>query len=884
VITDTHSGALALLFTDIEGSTQLWETEPGRMRTALARHDALVRATIEDCRGAVVKMTGDGVYAVFEGPRDAIDAALELQLALARPNAIDGVSLQVRCGLHVGVVERRDDDFFGAAVNRTARIMGAAHGGQVLLSHVMAELVRDHLPDEVSLRALGAVRLRDLASPELVSQLVHPELRQDFPALRSLESTPNNLPQQVSSFVGRERELADVRKMLANTRLLTLLGPGGLGKTRLSLHAAADAMDEHPDGVWFVELASLAEESLVPQTVASVLGVKEDSGRPVVDALTRHVNGRQLLVILDNCEHLVGACADLAKTLLEAAPRVKILASSREQLRVTGETCYPLSPLSQPQTPAATVEELTEYESVRLFAERATAAQPSFRLSADNAAAVVEICRQLDGIPLALELAAARVGSLAVEKIAARLSDRFRLLTGGDRTRLPRQQTLRASIDWSYDLLDAGERATLRRLALFVGGWTLEAAEAVCAGGEVSEGDVLDLLSRLVEKSLVVLEPGGARYRMLETVRQYARELLVDPREETEGRIRHLRYYVALARELGPQLTGADQARCCALLHADRENIVAAHAWCERAPDGASLGLGLLTPLPNYWLMRGRLQEGYRVTTEALARPDARERTPERARALHAAGQIAYFMGRYREAREHLTESLAIDSEASSPPKIDSTRALLGHVALALGEPAVAREHYTASLAIGRERGDKFRIANALTALAEVYFMEGELDRAEPLYEETLAIDRERGDGDGMAGSLVNLAAVSVRTGRGRRAQEMLREALAIAERIESRRAGILVLGAVIGLAALRGDWSRAARLEGATQALDREMGMHREPTEEVYLAPFLARTREALGVAAFDAAVASGGSQTYERAMDETRAWLDADADQRPS
>jgi predicted ATPase len=503
---------------------------------------------VEGHRGVVVKTTGDGAHAAFADPLDAIAAVVELQLALADAAATGGLALRVRSGVHAGVVERRDNDFFGSPVNRAARIMGAAHGGQVLLSQAIVDLVRDRLPPEVALRDLGAVRLRDLTGSERLYQLVHSRLQRDFPALRSLEATPNNLPQQLTSFIGREQELADVARLLGTTRLLTLLGVGGLGKTRLSLQAAADMLDAWPDGVWFVELAPLADGQRVAPAVAAVLGVKEAAGQSVREALQRHVRDRRLLIILDNCEHVLQACAELSRSLLEAGPGLRILASSREPLHVAGEATYQVPPLAAPDSgqgaqPAA----LSRYAAVQLFVARAAAAQPAFRLTAQNAAAVAAICRHLDGMPLALELAAARVRALSPEKIAERLHDRFRLLVGGDRTALPRQQTLRALIDWSHDLLAEPERALLRRLAVFAGGWTLEAAEAVGAGDGIEPADVLDLLTHLVDKSLVVVEAEGGRYTMLETVREYAQDRLDAAGDGDGARARHLAFHVALA-------------------------------------------------------------------------------------------------------------------------------------------------------------------------------------------------------------------------------------------------------------------------------------------------------------------------------------------------
>ncbi len=522
------SAVTTFLFTDIESSSLLWEKHPEQMGKALARHDRILRDAVARHHGVVVKSTGDGMHAAFEDPRDALAATIDLQAALGESLPDGMLALRVRCGMHAGVIERRDGDYFGSAVNRAARIMNAAHGGQVLLSQAVAQLVRDRLPDGVVLRDLGAVRLRDLSGAENLFQVEHASLRLAFPPLRSLEAVPNNLPQQVTSFLGREREQADIKAVLAKSRLLTLTGIGGIGKTRLSLQVAADVVNDYPDGVWFVELAPINDGNLVPLAIASVLGVKDEPGRTLADALVAHVRDRKLLLVLDNCEHVVTVCAEVAKQLLRASRDAKILASSRESLNIAGESIYTVPPLSVPKPEASvSVDSTLQFEATRFFVQRASVMQPSFVLTQENAANVVEICRRLDGIPLALELAAARVRTLSVEQISARVSDRFRLLTLGDRTGESRQQTLRALIDWSHDLLTDREKVVLRRLAVFAGGWTLEAAEAVAAGGDVDESAVLDLLGELVDKSLVVIDSAGGRYHLLEIVRQYAHENLV---------------------------------------------------------------------------------------------------------------------------------------------------------------------------------------------------------------------------------------------------------------------------------------------------------------------------------------------------------------------
>ncbi|HYR00655.1 MAG TPA: adenylate/guanylate cyclase domain-containing protein [Casimicrobiaceae bacterium] len=867
---------VTLLFTDVEGSSRLWEREPTRMAAAIARHDALARAAIEARRGRVVKTMGDGVHAVFGAAVDALHAALALELALADPAATDGLALAVRCGMHTGSAERRDNDYFGSAVNRAARIAGAAHGGQILLSQATVESIREQLPPGVTLRDLGRVRLRDLASPEHVYQAVHPRLREDFPALRSLESTPNNLPQQVTSFVGRERGQAEVRKLLAQAPLLTLLGMGGLGKTRLSLQVAADVLDEFPDGVWFVELAPVADARLVPQAVASVLGVMEEAGRPVIEALVKFVRERELLVILDNCEHLVHACADLAKQLLQAGSRLKLLASSREHLRVPGEVTYPVQALAVPDSrEAAAPDALVRYEAVRLFVDRAQAVRPDFAVSAENAPAIVDICRRLDGIPLALELAAARVRSLPVEAIAERLDDRFRLLTRGARTDLPRQQTLRALIDWSYDLLDSPEKAVFERLAVFAGGFTLEAAETVAQGGAIRHDDVLDLVSALVDKSLVELDAGGTRYRMLETVREYAQQGLVAAEDADAVRTRHLDHYLALAIEAHPQLWGREQGKWLSRLDLERENFLAAHAWCERAPAGAAKGLQLAETLQLYWLPRGLIELGYRVTLEALARPGAQARDYRRSGALYAAAQLAWFMGAFAASRQHGEEAVAIAEEIHAVGRAAAAHLILGYACEALGDRAAAGTNFQASAALAREMGDKARLSFALNALAGHYSEVNDFDAAEPLFEESLSLARDADDPESVAISGANLARLVVERGDTERARALLAEAAAIARDIGSMRCAHDALEVSVGLAVLCGQWAEAARFAGAVQALMEETRLHRTPADDAFFAGQLAKARAALGDDAFAAAEADGQALPYAQALDEAQAWL---------
>ena len=870
------SAVTTFLFADIEGSTRLWAEAPERMRLALAAHDAIVRTAIESQRGTMAKMTGDGFHAVFADPIDAIGAALQLQQELADPAATADIALRVRCGLHLGVAEWRDNDYFGPAVNRAQHIMDAAHGGQVLLSQSVALLVSGRLPPNAELADLGSVRLRDLAGPERICQLVHPSLRRDFPALRSLATQPNNLPQQLTTFIGRDSELAEIKGRLHRNRLVTVAGVGGLGKTRMALQVGAEVLDDFPDGVWFIELASLADARLVPQAVASVLGIKEEGGRGVIDALLKHVGDRQLLLILDNCEHVTHACAELAKKLLQAGPHLKILATSRELLEVDGEKKFRLPPLPIPDPgESASIDALRQSAAVRLFVDRAMAAQPSFRVTAENAAAVADICRRLDGIPLALELAAARARSLTMDTMAARLSDRFRLLTQGDRTALPRQQTLRACIDWSYELLSEMERALLRRLAVFAGGWQLAAAEAVGVGGAVAAENILDLLDRLVQKSLVEFETESGRYRLLETVRQYANERLDEAAEAVATRTRHLRYHVTLTQHAFWKIQGPEQRAWMSRLDSERENLLAALSWCDHAENGGEWGLWLVGALRGYWLHRGLLELGYRVTAEALERPGAPTKTLQRCWALQAAGWLSFWMGNYAKARAFCDESMAVARELGDKASLTFVLILAGMVCETQGDQAGARAYLEESLALSRTVGNKHQLAQAVHALAELRRAHGDLDAAQPLYEEALALQRQLGDSYECAICLLNLARVAIQRGSAEKARTMLLEALAIAADIGSKLVGQFVLDISAWLAAFVGDWAHAARFFGAAGTQLKATGYHREAVDEEPMAPLIARARESLGIEAFTGAEADGHALSYDEATVEVREWL---------
>jgi predicted ATPase/class 3 adenylate cyclase len=864
---ESTATTVTYLFSDIEGSTRLWESDPVRAARTVAWHDQVSRAAVERHRGTVVKMTGDGVHAAFDDSLDALAAVIELQLALAAPHA-DLVPLSVRCGLHLGADQRRDNDFYGPAVNRAARIMGSAHGGQVLISRAVAECVSGRLPPDVLLRDLGAVRLRDLGTAEHLYQIVHPGLRTEFPPLRSMASTPNNLAQQLNSFVGRDRDMEQVRQLLANSRLLTLLGMGGLGKSRLSMQLAAIVLEDYPDGVWFVELAALSDPRLVSHAVASVLGVKEDPGGTVVDALARFVRDRKLLIVLDNCEHVVHECAELAKRLLQSGPHVRVLASSRDALRIAGEAVFQVTPLTAPGRDERSIDSLLANDAVRLFVDRASAVQPAFRLTERTAAAVAEICRRLDGIPLALELAAARTRAMPIEVIAARLDDRFKLLTTSDRTVLPRQQTLRALIDWSYDLLPLLEQRLFQRLSVFAGGWMLEAAEAVTAEGSIASGDVLDLLANLVEKSLVTLDLDSGRYRMLDTVRHYAAERLALSSDEPDTRSRHLAWCLGLAERARLGLAGPDQGRWLRQLDHERENLLAAHRWCDRAEGGVDKGLQLVFLLKLYWYQHGLLTLGHRVTAEALARTRPDDRSLARCRGLADVGQFCTFMGRYAEARGYLEESLALARELGDQNRIAAVLQPLGQACLGEGDIERARRYSAESIIVARAVGNPRQLASALNGHAQLLRQQGDLADAEALYAEGVEILQVLGDRESVAIGWLNLAVAAIERKRFDGARALLGQALQVATSLGSQLVGQSTLDVLAGLCAVTGAHEMAARLYGAAEAQAERSGLRRDSADAAFLLPLIEQSRRALGAEVSSCAQDEGAGWGYEEAI----------------
>ena len=688
--------------------------------------------------------------------------------------------------------------------------------------------------------------------------------------MQSLTIMPSNLPSPLTSFIGRQREIAETRRLLATTRLLTLTGVGGSGKTRLAFQVGTEALQEYPDGVWAVEFAPLSDPHLVPHAAASALGVPEHPGRSLTESLVHYLRARSVLLLFDNCEHLVSACAALADALLRGCPTLRILATSREGLRVAGELISLVPPLSLPDSSRLPpLESLMQYEAVRLFAERAAFNQPGFAVTDRNASTVVHVCHRLDGMPLAIELAAARVRVLTVEQIAARLDDRFRLLTGGSRTALPRQQTLRAAMDWSYDLLAEQERALLRRVSVFAGGWTFEAAQAICPGDGIEAADFLDLLTSLADKSLVLVETrnGDARYRLLETVRQYSRDKLYESGESVTVQCRHLEWYLRLAERADAKLRGPEQEAWLERLEAEHDNLRGALEWSVVEARDTDAEMRLAGALRWFWFIRGYWSEGRRWLEAALAR---RSEVPSSAlaQALQGAGRLARFQGDYERARALSEEGLAVSRRLGDRKGRVWFLISLGAVELHQGDYARAVVLFEESLVLSRALGDKGLISMALADLGVVARIQEDFERAEALLAESLALSRDVDDTWRIALSLHSLGMVALRRGDYDRAAGLYAESLVRASQVRDRWIADDCLDGLAAVACARGHYEHAARMLGAADALREMLGYRPLADEQSDHDRCVATTRVGLGEAAFAAAWAVGRTMTLEQVI----------------
>jgi predicted ATPase/class 3 adenylate cyclase/DNA-binding CsgD family transcriptional regulator len=949
------TGTVTLLFTDIAGSTRLLHQLGDRYAQVLLECRQVLRTAFEQRNGKVVDTQGDAFFVVFARATDAVQAGVAAQRALTSYAFPNGAAVQVRMGLHTGEPQRTAEGYVGLDVHRAARIMSAGHGGQVLLSQATCSLVGQEPPEGASLRDLGEHRLKDLGRPVRLFQLVISDLPADFPPLHTLENSPNNLPVQPTPFLGREHEVVAIEDLLhrEDVRLVTLTGPGGIGKTRLALQVAADVSELFSSGVFFVNLAPISDPALVVPAIAQTLVIREGSGRTLLSRLTEELQQQQMLLLLDNFEHVVSAAAQVA-TLLIACPQLKVLVTSREVLHVRAEHEFPIPPLALPDpNHLPDLATLSHQTAVALFLQQAQAIRPDFQLTDTNARAIAELCGRLDGLPLAIELAAARMKLFSPRALLARLGSRLSVLTSASRDVPARQQTLRNTIGWSYQLLDAREQRLFRQLSVFVDGCSMEAIEALCIPPDSAPAPILDGVASLVDKSLLqhVEQQVGEepRFVMLETLREYALESLESHGETQAARRAHATYFLALAEEAEQGMTGPQQAVLLERLEQEHDNLRAAMQWStSHAEEGKAIALRLGGALYPFWYVRAYFSEGRDFLERALSQCDE-VAAPVRAKALYAASQLHEALGSLDRAEEFYEQSLALYRELGDTlgianclhlladiawgrgnlavaralgeeslmlfREVDDKRSVayllyhLGSLAVEQGEYTRGRDLLTESLTITRELGDTRIMALSLFKLALLYQSSGgDLVQAHTLLEESFALSREVGDKenianclslsgmlalsegdaasarslteqalalfqemklqDGTALSLYALAEVAAVGGDSARSQALYEHGVGVARKAGDKRTITSGLEGLAAAVAAQGNYTWAAHLWGAAEALREAIGMPLPPVEHGSYHRAVAAARTELGEQAFAAAWAQGRTQSPEQAL----------------
>ncbi len=902
---------LTFLFTDIEGSTALLRRlGDARYAQVLADHHLLIRDGISASGGKEMGTQGDGFFAVFSSPNDGAAAVIRMQLALEAHDWPTGEQVRVRMGMHCGEASDTSTGLVGLDVHRASRVASVAYGGQVLLSDTAAALLRDSLPAGASLKDLGLHRLKDLGRPERIFQLDTEGLPSEYPPLRSLDNPAlvNNLPAQLATFIGRERELAEVRTLVESTRLVTLTGAGGSGKTRLALQVAAELVDGSGDGVWLVELAAVSNEETVPSAIAQTLGIASQSGQPALETLLDALSPQDLLIVLDNCEHLITECAKVTDAIMRRCPKVHLLATSREPIGIGGESIYRVPSLSLP-APESDFSAFKGSDAVALFVDRARSQGVDLELNKATAPLVVSTCQRLDGMPLAIELAAARLRSLSLLDLHDLLDQRFRLLTGGSRSALERQQTLRATVDWSFSLLNAAEQSVLRRLSVFADGFDHAAAGAVCAFGEIDILDVTALLGSLVDKSLVIAEPTGGvfRYRLLETIRQFAVERLVELDDDEAAKVAaaHCEYFLSLAERAATHLAGPDQGQWLARLDSDHSNVRRAIEHAVDDSKGTTIVLRFAAALRYFWLARSRREEAFRLLNPALDRPEADAERELLVNALVTASLVA------RHVDIQTAQSLA-ERAVEIARRVDDERLYVRSLVV-LGGAYYFSGHPEKAFPLGKECVERARTMNDDDLLAVALGLDlmcsQVLDpvRTEVLFTEAIACTERSGnlfftaDFHNTAGVFalqmgnisgahdhlelssralqacgvatyhvkINLGLTLREEGDFEGAREMLEEGLRISRR-SGDRFGLAY--SILGLACLAvdlGDWRRAAQLHGVAQAILDQIGqswlLYYEPLRQVSMD----KARAHLGDEEFQRAYAIGRSTGFEECID---------------
>ena len=906
------TGTITFLLTDIEGSTELWEQNQESMRGALIRHDAIFDAAVEVHSGVHVRPRGEGDsrFAVFQNAADAVAAAVEIQQNMASETWGTPTTVLVRIGLHTGVADLRMGDYYGSAVNRSARLRGLGHGGQTLLSTATKELVQDHLPTSVSLADMGYHTLKGLSRPENVFQLVIPGLSLEFPPLKSLENLPNNLPAQTTEFIGRQEEVDEVVENMLNgrLRLLTLTGPGGTGKTRLSQEAAAEMLENFPDGVFFVPLAPISDPELVPTTIARTIGVREGGGRPPLENLKTYLENKHMLLLLDNFEQVTDA-AGVAAELLASAPKLELMVTSRVPLQIRGEQEFPVPPLAVPEKDAA-LEDLASIECVRMFVVHAQAANPRFEFGKENAAAVAEICRRLDGLPLAIEIAAARSKLLSPQAMLKRLDDSLKLLTGGARDLPSRQQTLRGAIDWSYDLLEPDDQTLFSRLGVFVGGFTLEAAEAICNPND--QLDVFTGVETLLNNSLLRLanpDEDEPRFELLQTMRDYALEKLGDSGELEHMRAQHAGYFNQLSEGVMWQLYSDRSVEFLKFVEREHDNFRAALHWSLESTDRIGLGAQIAYRIFWFWYRYGHFHEGREWCERILVQTEGLGRDASRAMALMTTGLMAMWEGDLHIAVGYSQESLAIWRALEQPEGIAVSLMTTGIVLLNQGQDAIARSYleesielfneieatsleatalvHLGNIALGlddiraaldylekaetmaRRIGDPWQIAFAINNRGEVARVLGEYQQARRYYEETEKLYQQADAKSDQARLIHTLAYIAQHEGDLETAQARFNESLESFLELGNKRGIAECLAGLAGLAAERGEYKWAVPLLAASEALLTSFGAAWWPADRVEFERSLEILHSALEPEKFEVLWDQGKTLSLEEAVE---------------
>ncbi len=868
----TAAVTATFVFTDIQGSTTLLARlgQEGYARL-LDDHRSLIRRAVADVGGSEVDTQGDAFFLAFPTPSQAVRAAVAAQGSLATWTWPEGVDVRVRMGLHTGEAVVSGATYVGIDVHRAARIAAAGHGGQILLSDTTRTLVEDKLPEGVTLKDLGQHRLKDLPRAERLFQLVAPGLPSVFPPLRSLEARVGNLPTQLTTFVGRGRQREEVRKLLSEARLLTLTGPGGTGKSRLAVEVVADLLADFPDGVFFVALNALRDPAFVAPSIAGVLGVPS-ADRPVLEALKDHLAARRTLLVLDGFEHLLPAGL-VVRDLLQATKHLRVLVTSRARLHVSGEQELPVPPMELPRTDQQ-LDDVSTCEALTLFCQRARAADPSFALTAENWRSAAEICVRLDGLPLAIELAAARLNVLTPELLLQRLEPCLPLLTAGPFDLPDRQRTLRDTIAWSYDLLEPADRALFRRLSVFSGGCGIAAVEAV-TGGEA--GEVLESLSSLVEKSLLRRrdEAGEPRFSMLETIREYAYDELVKSGEADEMEARHARFYIEFVDKTEGQLTRAGQARWAAGLQRELDNLRAVMRRSTRKGD-AETGLRVGSMLWRFWQQRGQLQEGRQWLDRLLNLEAASPRTATRAKALSAAGGMAYWQGDYARARTYYEENLSICEELGDACGAAEALYSLAYVAGTSGDYEAAHRLHQQSLTMAEAAGDLRCVASNLVGDGMIGQLEGDVDSARARFEKAQALFEELEESYGLATVLCLLSRTAVDAGDVDGALALWCRAFDLLAALGDASGTIIALSDLCAIQLAAGRHEAAVRLAGAADGLGEALKVRPPRTLTQPPDPRPVAGRE-LGDLAVQAAWRAGRAMTLEEAVAYARQLTDS-------